>query len=157
MASIEELEIITSEPQRRIDPRSQLMKLKSKLQVGQKPIVCPFGCKERNVGEQGYCRHVIGFTRDRICYEPMVRIKGRYVVQVPMKDSGEFELDYDEDGNPMRVPIMIPDYPLLQPGDKVCRISDCFRVYRKVDPSEQVPDPQPPTPRRRKVSEIIDE
>jgi len=133
---VEELEVLTAKPENRIDPRSPLMRAKSKALKGQKINVCPFGCKERNLDHNGYCKHVVGFTRDKRTYEPLVLRKGMRRVEVPMIESGEMEMD--DEGK--LVPIMVPDPPPLQPGDKVARISDCYRVYRKVE-EQQRPEP----------------
>jgi hypothetical protein len=135
---LQELEILTARPENRVDPRSPLMRAKAKALKGQKINVCPFGCTERNLDHNGYCKHVVGFTRDKKTYEPLVLRKGMRVVQVPMVDSGEME--QDDEGK--MVPIMVPDPPPLLPGDRICRISDCWRVYRKVKEQQRVEPPK---------------
>lgn len=135
---LQELEILIARPENRVDPRSPLMRARSKALKGQKINVCPFGCQERNLDHNGYCKHLIGFTRDKKTYEPLVLRKGMRVVQVPMIGSGEME--QDDEGN--MVEILIPNPPPVLPTDKIARISDCWRVYRNVDEQQRVETPK---------------
>lgn len=74
--------------------------------------VCPFGCADNNVDENGYCYHLVGTSDDKKTYEPMV-------------------LD------PVRN-IRVTDRrrKKLKDGDKLIRCSNNFRVYRDVEPTE---------------------
>lgn len=41
---------------------------------GQKENHCPFGCSLEELEENGYCRHLVGFTNDKKVFEPLVPI-----------------------------------------------------------------------------------
>lgn len=45
----------------KLDLRSELLKAKEKY-AGLPVIACPFGCKEKDLDEQEYCKHTAGFT-----------------------------------------------------------------------------------------------
>jgi len=76
---------------------------------GEKINFCPHGCPDDDLDENGYCRHLVGFTNEpRLggTYEPMVvNDKGRRVVmgQSPQK---------------------------IQKGDQFVQITVSYRVYR---------------------------
>jgi hypothetical protein len=149
---LEELDVLMAKPLGREDPRSPLMKAKAKAKIGQVINVCPYGCKGRQLDENGYCRHLVGFTRDKETYEPMVMRKGRRRIEVPMRGTGEFQLGEDKEGNPIEEEIMEPDLPRMQPGDKICRVSDCYRVYRDVPLPQRPEQPAGQLPNRGKKS-----
>jgi hypothetical protein len=148
--------------------------------TGEKVNFCPLGCEIAHLDMVGYCRHLIGFTNAKFGpkdllpgetpgalifkggegkgYEPMVRRRGRRVVQVDLqcpdckmvltradalkaikqlaKENEETE-DFEEDAlscpkcgqESLLVPYLLP----LQKGDILIEITDSYRVYRAVE------------------------
>jgi hypothetical protein len=107
---------------------SPLMRAKAKAKDGAKVCACPFGCGVKESDDHGYCRHLVGFTKDQKFYEPIVRVRGgRRQTVVKMKaDPNE---TIGEDGEP----VMVPDLPRCKPGDKFMLVTCDWRVYRDVD------------------------
>lgn len=91
---------------------SPLMKRKARLLSGHVANVCPFGCENQHLDDNGYCFHLVGFTNDKKTLEPLVTIKGRRV-----NDSRKKEL--------------------VRKTDKLMRITTSYRVYRDVKPSKE--------------------
>lgn len=94
---------------------SPLMVARSKASLGEKLNFCPFDCPEEELDENGYCRHLVGFTNDGDVMEPMVEVRGtgpdpavRRVVQGAKKEP-------------------------VRKTDKLVRITVSSRVYRDVD------------------------
>ncbi len=111
---------------------SPLMRAKSQCQNGEKVNACPFGCEIEQIDDQGYCRHLVGFTipGSETEFEPLVLRRGRRVIQVAREKvlMGELAEDGKEDwhwGDPI--------YETVQKGDQLVRITTCCRVYRDVD------------------------
>lgn len=114
---------------------SPLMLAKKNAKNGQKVNACPFGCTVAQLDEVGFCKHVVGITLpgDQTRFEPMIRRRGRRVVQVDreriptgdMNGDGEPEFEWGP-----------PRYEKVQPGDVLVRITSSARVYR-----ENVPEP----------------
>jgi hypothetical protein len=90
------------------------MAAKSRSNLGEKVNFCPYGCQHDDLDDNGYCRHLIGFTTDGKVYEPMLLVRGRRVVQAR-----------DVDGSDLRQPLVR--------GDRLEPISISSRVYRDVD------------------------
>ncbi len=119
----------TAAVQDRKSPLSPLMRALTGNHKGEKINFCPFGCEDGDLDDNGYCRHLIGFTNDGKLYEPMVRRKGQRVVQVEREMS---EAGLDEEGNMQYTqgpPRLLP----VVKGDKLERITTSSRVYRDVD------------------------
>lgn len=98
---------------------SPLMKMKAKALQGEIVNVCPFKCEDRHLDDHGYCHHLVGFTdaklRKKGLYEPLIRRKINGIVFRTNDGFGKQK---------------------LQAGDKFCRITSSWRVYRDVKPSE---------------------
>jgi hypothetical protein len=93
--------------QNRPDDRSRLMSAKGKAASGEKPNFCPHGCTDEELDDNGYCRHLIGFTTDGKIMEPMVTdARGRRYV----------------DGSKSSA---------VPPGSTLERITTCHRVYHR--------------------------
>ncbi len=107
-------------PQQRKANLSPLMVAKGKASLGERVNFCKFGCTDEDLDDNGYCRHLVGFTipGNEKLYEPMVmNEKGRRLVQVKYVEK-----------NGKSVPV----YEEVQKGDKLERITNCSRVYRDV-------------------------
>jgi hypothetical protein len=130
---------------------SRLMRARRKTDAIQRKVnFCPFGCKVRDLDDQSYCRHLVGFcmavyegtdknaqdlTEDaklggKLFYEPMVKTKGRRKVLVEREKVVTGELN--DDGKPdfeWGDPIL----PKVRSDDVLERVSCSYRVYRDVD------------------------
>jgi|HubBroStandDraft_2_1064218.scaffolds.fasta_scaffold65285_2 hypothetical protein len=139
--------IVALEDRASLDTRSELMKAKSRAKG--KVNACPFGCTMQQLDDNGYCRHLVGFTTDRKTMEPLIRetkinpdngermLTGRRIVR-PATRQVEDIVDYDDEGNPIKGKVRIPVPEPLQPGDKLVRITVSYRVYRDRDSSKAV-------------------
>lgn len=115
---------------RMVDPAlSPLMQAKGRCRTGEKANACPFGCPDQKLDENGYCKHLVGFTNStpaecslgKGLMEPMVTVGGRKVVQVRRESvPGE---DGDEEGEPVLEKVL--------PADVLVRITVSSRVYRQ--------------------------
>lgn len=124
------------------DLRSDLMKAKGLSQDPGKVAFCPFGCNGRQMDDNGYCRHLVGFTFDSpekakkglATMEPMVRgYRGSRIVQVPMKVDPDAGGGVDFQGRS----LMVPDLPAVLKTDVLVQITTSYRVYRDVDATEK--------------------
>lgn len=111
------------------DQRSKLVKSKERY-AGQIVNACPFGCKDTELDEQMFCRHLVGFTDqdDPTIFYPM-----------------EYRQRYDKDGKPLVTKdgkvskskrhrfVNGEDPQDVLKGDKLVRVSISHRVYRDVD------------------------
>lgn len=116
-------------PRPRAANLSPLMRAKGKAHQGEKVNFCPFGCDDSGLDENGYCRHLVGFTNDGKGYEPLVRRKGRRVVCVKREmiesgrgEDGEKEYEWGP-----------PQPEAIRKSDKLVPITVSARVYRDVD------------------------
>lgn len=106
------------------DHLSALMKAKEKCPVGEVVNFCPW-CEDNELDDNGYCRHLIGFTNDGKLYEPMVQ-DGEYRKvkvdrpKIPMPGTNRFSW------GPAKLPEVLKT-------DKLVRITCSSRVYRNVD------------------------
>ncbi len=105
---------------------SELMKAKAANTTGEKVNFCPFGCGDEELDDNGYCRHLVGFTNDGKTFEPMVRKGGRRVVQVhrdrvEVVEGGEKTFEFGP-----------PVLEVVQKGDQLVKITISSRVYRDV-------------------------
>lgn len=132
MATMEEL---LQPPQKRKDPRSELLKAKAVADVegGEVVNACPFGCDTEHLDANGYCCHLIGFTNDKKLMEPLkLDYRGFRTVQVDhVMDKGK------------RVPVLAE----VPKGSKLIRVTVSYRVYHK-DGAD--PEVLPEDPRRKK-------
>ena len=102
-----------SDPMTRRGGQSTLLAAKSRSNLGEKVNFCPHGCQVEDLDDNGYCRHLIGFTNDGKTYEPMiVDERGRRVVRARGKDGAD-----------LRKPV--------RESDRLERISISSRVYRR--------------------------
>lgn len=92
---------------------SPLMERLQRASLGEKVNFCPFGCKEHELDELGLCDHLVGYTDDGRTMEPVEKVRGRRVVQLPQ----------GPDGRPRRVPV--------PPGSRLERITVSARVYHQ--------------------------
>lgn len=88
---------------------SPLMRELVKGDKGSRTSFCPYGCTPEDLDENGYCRHLVGFSSDDKTMEPMVM---------------------DERGR--RVVVGSKREPLRK-TDKLVLITVSSRVYRDVD------------------------
>jgi len=128
-------------PVRQREVMSPLMRAKAASLDGQAVNFCPFGCTAEKLDEHGYCNHLIGFSNDKVTYEPMVRHRanGRRVVQVRTKPVGQ---EYDDLGNVHAVVKPVNEECL--PTDKFVQITTSWRVYRKLPNDREDAGPAPP-------------
>lgn len=127
----------------RADPLSPLMRAMAKRKKGEKINACPFGCADQHLDEHGYCRHLVGFTRDGKTYEPMFRTsQGRRVVRTRKRpvDDDMSDIDPIEDIENF-TPVLEPILELVEEGDVLVRITIDSRVYRK-NPRKPLPAPE---------------
>lgn len=94
-------------PQERVKDKhlSELMFRKKHSKDGARVNACPFGCRTKDLDDQGYCDCLVGFTKDGKTYEVMRKVNGR-------RHTFGHEIE-----------------PIL-PGDKIMRITSNARVYR---------------------------
>lgn len=114
---------------------SPLMLAKKNAKNGQKVNACPFGCTVAKLDEMGYCHHCIGITLpgSQKEFEPMIRRRGRRVVQVQREKILTGETGADGDPEYEWGP---PHYERVLPTDVLVRITSSYRVYR-----ENAPEP----------------
>ncbi len=110
-------------PQQRKANLSPLMEAKGLASQGEKVNFCPFGCELEDLDDQGYCKHVAGFTNDGVEMEPLVTVNGRRLVQVPLVTN--------EAGK------QVPRYEKVRKTDKLVRITTSSRVYRETKDDKQ--------------------
>lgn len=97
-------------PQLRKDNLSELMIAKGKASQGEVVNFCPFGCETEDLDDNGYCRHLVGFSNDGKSFEAMVT-----------------------DQKTGRRSVMGSRVAPVEKGDKLVRITVSSRVYRDVD------------------------
>lgn len=119
-------EVLTVEQRAKRQHLSPLMQRKAAAQKNEVVNACPFGCGVQQLDENGYCKHLVGFTNDQKSYEPMVRKGGRRVVQCRMEPTGEVHPDEGE-------PLLAPKLERVRDTDKLVQITTSYRVYRDVD------------------------
>jgi hypothetical protein len=59
-------------PQQRRANLSELMAAQMRASKGEKVNFCMFGCDDSDLDDNGYCRHVVGFTKDGKVMEPFL-------------------------------------------------------------------------------------
>jgi hypothetical protein len=59
-------------PQQRRANLSELMAAQMRASKGEKVNFCMFGCDDSDLDDNGYCRHVVGFTKDGKVMEPVL-------------------------------------------------------------------------------------
>ncbi|MES2155749.1 MAG: hypothetical protein V4510_11495 [bacterium] len=116
------------EQRRKLDHLSPLMRRKAQAKKQEVVNACPYGCGVRDLDENGYCKHLVGFSNDGRTYEPMLLVAGRRVVRVAMEEDPEGEAD-PVYGRPLRPKPL----PLVKPDDRLMKITTSSRVYRDVD------------------------
>lgn len=149
-------------PEKRIDQHlSDLMKAKKAATKGEVVNFCPYGCDVSGLDENGYCKHLVGFTVDKKTFEPMkraqrgkrgvgraVRVPSRVVrFETEMEEQpimvkgadGKEEPKKDEDGLVQyhSVPVKIPIYEFtpeaVKKDDILVQITSSYRVYRDIE------------------------
>lgn len=111
----------TTGPQTRNANHSPLMKALTAASQGEPVNFCPHGCTTEELDDNGYCRHLVGFTKDKKTMEPYVT-----VTKTLADEQGE---EYTTTRRFVRGST--PE-PCLK-GDKFEQITDTYRVYRDVD------------------------
>ena len=91
------------------------MEAKASAFYGEKVNFCPFGCRDEDLDDHGYCDHLVGFTTDGKMLEPMS--VGPYGYKVVDGKHPE---------------------PVLS-TDKLERITTSYRVYRDT-PKDEITD-----------------
>lgn len=124
MATIEELLVPAEKRRENLSPlmRAQAVARRQGVNIVN---ACPFGCDIKHLDQNGYCRHLIGFTNDKKTFERMVKTRHGRVVRVPKIRTGEADLDGNAEYTPCPEPIL--------KGDKTIQITTSWRVYRDVD------------------------
>lgn len=112
-------------PQQRKANLSPLMLAKQGAVSGEKVNFCPYGCTDEEIDENGYCRHLIGFTTDGKNMEPM-RYNERGLRQVIVKY-------VPRDGQPGKDAKAVPVLEPVLKTDQLVQITVSSRVYRDVD------------------------
>lgn len=103
-------------PQDRRQKLSPLMAAKAKNTTGEKLNFCPFGCEVEDLDDNGYCKHLVGFTEDGKAFEPMRE-------------------DKNKDGSQGRRKVFGAEKKPVLKTDQLVQITTSYRVYRA---SEQV-------------------
>lgn len=99
-------------PQQRQARHSKLLRAKKKATANNQVVnTCPFGCRDHQIDQNGYCYHLIGTSDDKRTYEPMVLKNGARWTDGRKREK-------------------------IQDGDHVVRISNNFRVYRDIEMPE---------------------
>ncbi len=123
-------------PQQRRANLSDLMLAKGRQAQGERLNFCPFGCAIADLDDNGYCRHLVGFTEDRKEMEPMVMgegfLAGRKQVRGDLKEP-------------------------VRGSDQFVRITTCYRVYRKDEVAEGVEIKAERVTRKRGAPESVSE
>ncbi len=134
MASPEMLTNVTAEGRlsKHLEPLSPLMRAKANNPKGEKVNACPFGCTVEEIDDQGYCRHLVGFTvpgNDKL-YEPLIVKRGRRRVEVRREKImlGDNPSGNGEDDWTWGPPV----YENVQDKDQLVKITTSSRVYRDV-------------------------
>lgn len=124
---------------------SPLMQAKARLKTGERAFACPFGCADGKTDENGYCRHLIGFTNSseaeckagKGLFEPMIRDKdGRRKVMVKRKLVARTP-GYEDDDEEGEIEAGEPILEKVLPSDILVRITVSSRVYRDVKKPEK--------------------
>lgn len=104
------------------------MYAKMKSKAGKKVNACPFGCKDQQLDQHGYCRHLVGFTDGESdqYYFPMKMGPGGRRIVLPRTEVDE---DLSCEGEE---PVLKPVREPVKPGDLLVKITSCSRVYRDV-------------------------
>jgi hypothetical protein len=108
---------------------SPLMKAKQKSAVGIKVNACPFGCENDDLDDNGYCRHLVGFTvpGDKNTMYPRKPIMVQTSIAVI---NGKRVSKSAEDSE--YIGVRNKPEPVLK-TDRLVLITVCHRVYRDVD------------------------
>jgi hypothetical protein len=104
---------------------------------------CQFGCREKDLDENGFCKHLVGFTSDGKNFEPMIKetkrdgsgnliATGRKIVRPKQQQTSEV-VEYDPETGPVKVPVLEKVLEKVRKGDVLVWISTCARVYRDVE------------------------
>lgn len=106
-------------PMQRHQKRSPLLEAQAAVQNGDIVNACQYGCEVEDLDNNGYCRHLVGFTRITKPGEPEAfdPRKPRY------NENGEIIAEFVDGSDPQ---------PVLKTDIKV-RITGSCRVYRDVD------------------------
>lgn len=142
------ISITVNEGKPQADPRSEFLQKLYKAgghAARGRVNACQFGCKEKDLDENGFCRHLVGFSPDGRNFEPMVKetrvdritglkvLTGRRITKPRMVQVDEI-VEYDaERGVGIKMPVYKPEMEKVRKGDVLVRISSGYRVYRNVD------------------------
>ncbi len=119
---------------------SKLMKARGRAQEGQIVNFCPFGCENEELSSSGYCHHLIGFTKDKKEFEPLVDVGGgEYRIQVKRDKImlQGFEKPDSTGKRERRWKWGPPQVEKCKKGDLFERTTNEWRVYRDVPKPEQ--------------------
>lgn len=102
------------------DLRSKLIRSKERA-AGMVVNACPFGCKSHQLDAEGYCKHMVGTTEQGDAAE--IRVYFPMVWREDAKKPGQLSTRYrfTDGSNPKP----------LQAGDRLVRVTTCYRVYRQ--------------------------
>jgi hypothetical protein len=139
-------EMTAAGPRPRSANLSPLMQARARASQGEKHSFCPFGCGVGQLDENWYCHHLVGFSDDGKEYEPLLRKRGRRVVQVHREQVETGEVEEVEvrvrDAKTGEITTHVEQRPVYEygpaqrekvlPTDKLVQITTSFRVYRDV-------------------------
>lgn len=122
-------------PQARKANLSPLMTAMGRQSKGEIVNFCPFRCPDHHLDELGYCRHLVGFTKQGRLDE-----EGRPVKDVRSRATGKVRLMdvcMPPDAGGRRVTLgggrgaAVDHRKPLEKGDVLIRITNTWRVYRE--------------------------
>ncbi len=92
---------------------------------GYKLNLCPCGCTDAELTDNGYCSHLVGFTEDGIRMEPRIT-DPKLLPKGCLERVGGKKTIEDPYGNP----IEVQEWELVRDDDILVPISNTKRVYR---------------------------
>ncbi len=130
---------------------SPLMKRLSSNAFGNVVNVCPFGCKDHELDDNGHCEHLVGFatpTKREVAleegpanYEPVGIVNDERAV---------IGFRWEGPGKGRKRKLVLNQLP-IQEGDKLIQGTVSYRVYRNV-PKDSAGTPASPADPKKKAS-----
>jgi hypothetical protein len=132
------------DPNRPMPPKTANYSRQHKARLGamQGQVVnwCPFGCKDEELSSTGFCYHLIGFTKDKKEYEPLVDVGGgeyRIMIKRDKIMLQGYEKPDSAGHRERRWKWGPPQLERCKKGDRFERTTSEWRVYRDVEKPEQ--------------------
>lgn len=125
-------EVVSVEQRAKREHLSPLLRAKAATQGV--VCACPFGCGVEDCDDNGYCRHLVGYTTDKKSMEPMVFEDGRYSIKcrrepIPGQRPHNPALGQEEKTRPVLDEVL--------EMDQLMQVSGSYRVYRDTDGAGQ--------------------